>query len=205
MEKSNTIAKLTSALVKFQAEVNNPVNTKVNTFLKNKYAPLDVVLNTVRPILTKHGLSIFQEATNEADDKISVITTLFCEDEWLTTEPIAVKPEKQNSQQIGSAITYLRRYTLSAALGISSEDDNDGNTEGKKPSTNKTNPVDKKIKELKTLAKTKMEKDEKNSKIIGNIIKKHYKDEKGQPSANYNKIESVEILQKIIDELNQIK
>ena len=49
---------LALALVKFQAAVENPKNTKTNPHFKNRYAPLDVLLNDVRPLLAKHGLAL---------------------------------------------------------------------------------------------------------------------------------------------------
>ena len=51
--------------------------------------------------------------------------------EWIETDPLGLKAEKQTAQGTGSAVTYGRRYSLSAALGISSEDDDDGNQQGR--------------------------------------------------------------------------
>ena len=57
------------------------------------------------------------------------MTTLLLHEsgEWIESDPVVTKAEKINAQGAGSAITYLRRYSLSAILNISSEDDDDGN------------------------------------------------------------------------------
>jgi hypothetical protein len=133
--KSESLKELASALVKFQLEVNNPKNSAKNPQFNSKYAPLDVVINTVKPILGKFGLA-FTQSTGSADDKIIIKTMLMHESgEWLESEPLILPAyqlkkggEKEfNAQGAGSAITYGRRYSLSAMLGISSEDDDDGN------------------------------------------------------------------------------
>lgn len=126
MRKSESIENIAKALVKFQAEVKNPPNTAVNPFLKNKYAPLNDILNLVRPILSKHGLGVIQAPSGDGES-ISIATMLMHESgEWIEPEPLVLKAEKATAQGAGAAITYGRRYALSAVLGISSEDDDDG-------------------------------------------------------------------------------
>ena len=128
MQKSESISNIAQALSEFQAEVENPHNTAVNPFFKSKYAPLNDILNGVRPILSKHGLSIVQSPASVDGENISITTTLLhSSGEWIETEPFTVRAEKVTAQGAGSAITYIRRYSLSAVLGISSEDDDDGN------------------------------------------------------------------------------
>src|SRR5699024_5628712 len=115
------------ALGKFQGEVKNPANTATNPFFKSKYAPLNDVLNTVRPILSKHGLSVLQAPHTEGEN-VTITTILMHESgEWIESPPLSLKMDKVTAQGAGSAITYARRYALSAVLGISSEDDDDGN------------------------------------------------------------------------------
>jgi hypothetical protein len=127
MNKSESIENLAKALSKFQAEVKNPANTANNPFFKSKYAPLNEILNDVRPLLSKYGLSVLQVPGGDGQDV--VITTLLLHDsgEWIETYPLNMKPAKNDPQGIGSCITYGRRYSLAAVLGISSEDDDDGN------------------------------------------------------------------------------
>lgn len=140
MEKSESIKNLSISLAKFQEKVKNPANTAKNPFFKSKYAPLDEVLNTVRPILSECGLSIIQAPSGDGE-YITVTTLLLHESgEWIEPEPLTLKADKATAQGAGSAITYARRYSLSAILGISSEDDDDGNyaSEQKKQKSNKS-------------------------------------------------------------------
>jgi len=139
VNKSESIQNLAKALVGFQSEVKNPANTANNPFFKSKYAPLPEILNDVRPLLSKHGLSLLQAPSGDGD-KIVITTLLMHESgEWIETCPLILKADKATAQGAGSAITYGRRYALSAILGISSEDDDDGNqatkTADKKPPT----------------------------------------------------------------------
>ena len=133
MNKSESIKELAAALAKFQGEVNNPQNSTTVKVKSEKgtysyrYAKLDEVLNIVRPLLSKNGLSIVQIPIT-VDSQISVSTMLLhSSGEWLELEPITLKMDKISAQGAGGAITYARRYSLSAALGIASEDDDDAN------------------------------------------------------------------------------
>ncbi len=127
MNKSDSITELAKALAKFQGEIKNPSNTATNPYFKSKYAPLNDVLNLVRPLLSKNGLSILQAPSGDGEN-IVVTTTLIHESgEWIEFPPLVLKADKATAQGAGSAITYARRYALSAVLGISSEDDDDGN------------------------------------------------------------------------------
>ncbi len=141
MNKSESIKNIAMALSKFQAEVENPKNTQDNPFYKSKYAPLQDVLNIARPLLSKHGLSVLQHPSGDGVN-ISINTMLLHESgEWIEFEPLLLKADKATPQGAGSAITYGRRYALSAVLGIASEDDDDANAFEDKPkqSTNKPN------------------------------------------------------------------
>ncbi|MCH8517487.1 MAG: ERF family protein [Cyclobacteriaceae bacterium] len=135
MTHSESIANLAPALVAFGSEVTNPHNSVVNTFHKNKYAPLNEILNEVRPLLAKHGLTVSQLPASSGDNIGVTTIVLHTSGEYISdTITMAVGTEKGKSaaQIAGSIITYLRRYSLAAALNIASEDDDDGNA-GLKP------------------------------------------------------------------------
>lgn len=127
MQKSESIKNIAKALAAFQADVKNPTNTETNPFFKSKYAPLNDILNLVRPLLSKHGLSVLQSPSGDGQNV--TVTTLITHEsgEWIESDPLTLKADKATAQGAGSAITYARRYALSAMLGISSEDDDDGN------------------------------------------------------------------------------
>jgi hypothetical protein len=132
MNKSESLKNIAKALSDFQAEVKNPNNTANNPFFKSKYAPLNEILNDVRPLLSKYGLSIFQSPSGDGANIIVTTMLMHSSGEWIETDPLVLKADKATAQGAGSAITYARRYAVSAILGISSEDDDDGNgAEGK--------------------------------------------------------------------------
>jgi len=143
MEKSESIINLAKAMAAFQGEVKNPINTASNPFYKSKYAPLNEILNEVRPVMAKHGLSIIQSPGGNGKDIAISTILLHSSGEWMELTPLILTAEKITPQGAGSAITYGRRYIVSALLGIASEDDDDGNSlestqcQGKTKSDNK--------------------------------------------------------------------
>ena len=123
MEKSESIKEIAVALSKFQGESLNPRNTAQNPSFNSKYAPLCEVINTTRQGLSKYGLSIVQAPYTEGENIIVETFLLHTSGEWIKLPPLSLKMEKRTAQGAGSAITYARRYALSALLNISSEED----------------------------------------------------------------------------------
>lgn len=127
MNKSETIGELAKALSAFQGEVKQPLKDKDNPFFKSKYVPLENVVEAITEISAKHGLSFLQYPVNQ-ENKVGIITILMhSSGEFIETEPIYATPTKQDAQAAGSVITYLKRYSLSAVFGITSDEDDDGN------------------------------------------------------------------------------
>lgn len=124
---SDDLNELAGALAKAQAEFSTPKRTKeamVTATRGYKYADLQDVLNSVREPLAKHGLSVSQ-MTQEFAGQVELVTLLLhSSGQWLrSVYPVKARAEKP--QEFGSAMTYARRYTLSALLGIASEEDDD--------------------------------------------------------------------------------
>ena len=132
MQKSESIAKLTEALVAAQSEYNLLLKESDNPFFKSKYADLAACIDAVRPALQKNGLAVSQ-LTDVLNDK-PVLTSMLMHvsGEWIAgSYPIVAS--KQDPQGFGAGITYARRFSLCGLLGIAAEDD-DGNTASKKHS-----------------------------------------------------------------------
>lgn len=137
MKRSESIKEIAIALCKFQQEVKNPSNNASNPLYKSKYSTLDNVINTVKPVLAKFGLSYIQSPSTSDDGLYIGTTTLLMHEsgEWIESDPIVLPAYKlgkdavkiYDAQAAGIAITYSRRYSLSSLLGISSEDDDDAN------------------------------------------------------------------------------
>ncbi|AZS06339.1 recombinase [Pantoea phage vB_PagS_AAS23] len=97
---------------------------RVNSHLKNSYATLDSVLDTISEPLFDNGLYIEQSMDESTTrDTLRVITTVRHESgqfvSFLNVMPVA----KQDAQGAGSAFTYSRRYSLAACFGLSQADD----------------------------------------------------------------------------------
>lgn len=143
MKKSDSIHHVAAALVKFQAEVVDPAKDGNNPHFKSKFVELNDLLAAVRPILTKHGLAIMQEPSGNGAD-ITITTILLHESgEWIELEPLMLKAQKTDPQGAGSAITYGRRYALSAVLGVAWDDDDDGNSASNNPKKTKSEETSK--------------------------------------------------------------
>lgn len=136
-------ASMFSDLAKYYCEVTNPENNADNPFFKSKYAPLSEVLNTIRPVMGKYGLSIIQIPKTLEGGVGSVQTVLTHKDgAYISFPPLTGKPAKADIQGLGAVITYLRRFSLNAIAGVAGEVDDDGNTAaGVKKTTAKKAPA----------------------------------------------------------------
>lgn len=133
--KSESITELAKALVKFNGEIGRIEKDSANPHFKNKYASLDNIIDEIRPILTKHGLAIIQMPGGDGD-MFSMTTMLVHESgEWMESDPIKMRPVKNDPQGIGSCTTYARRYSLAAFLSLNTGEDDDGNAASHGPNT----------------------------------------------------------------------
>lgn len=138
IKQSESISALMKAFVAMQAEITNVEKNASNPYFKSKYADLPTILNMSRPILQKHGLAVIQMPS--MDQGLVIVTTRLVHEsgEWLeSTAMTPLQQAKQDPQGVGSAITYLRRYGLSAMLNISQEDD-DGESAMSRPQKRQT-------------------------------------------------------------------
>ncbi|OUS73015.1 hypothetical protein B1748_23705 [Paenibacillus sp. MY03] len=125
--KSDTIGKIAMALVKFSEEVRPIEKDGTNPHFRSAYTTLDHMIDSTKPILTKHGLTVMQFPGGDGQ-KITIRTMVIHESgEWIETEPLTLQAVKTDPQGAGSAITYARRYSYAAALSLSLGDDDDGN------------------------------------------------------------------------------
>lgn len=115
-------AELFAALAKAQGEIENASKSSTNPHFRSKYADLAEVLNTVRPSLTKNGLSLIQ-STGFDGAMVNVTTILAHAAGGYISCVASCVPAKSDAQGIGSATTYLRRYSAAAVTGIAQEDD----------------------------------------------------------------------------------
>lgn len=127
MNKSESIVELAKAMAAFQAEVKQPTKDGKNPHFRSTYVTLDGVVSAITETASKHGLSFMQFPINQ-ENRVGVKTlVMHTSGEFIESEPVFATPMKQDPQAAGSVLTYLRRYSLSAVFGITSDEDDDGN------------------------------------------------------------------------------
>lgn len=124
--KSESIANLAKSLVAFNMEVKMIEKDAKNPHFKNDYATLDTIINEVRPVLAKHGLVVMQFPGGDGEHYTLRTLLMHESGEWIESEPLTMKPVKNDPQGIGSCTTYARRYSLSAMLSLNTGEDDDG-------------------------------------------------------------------------------
>jgi hypothetical protein len=122
MNTDHATPELFAALAKAQNAVENATKGSVNPHFKNRYADLAEVLNTIRPVYSANGLSIIQNPSFDGS-LVNVTTILAHSGGGYITAVASCVPSKSDAQGIGSATTYLRRYSLAAMTGVAQEDD----------------------------------------------------------------------------------
>ena len=128
METSETKAELFKAFANFKKKLKQPLKDANNPFFKSKYVPLENVVQVVDEAMIDTGLSYTQGIADLEEGYLRVDTIVLHESgEYMVIKGSKVKPVKNDPQSAGSAITYARRYSLSTALGIASDPDDDGN------------------------------------------------------------------------------
>jgi len=125
---SEQLNDLAAALVKAQAQFPNidmDGKGQVGQNRDYKYATLAHIIKTVTPVLTANGLSVVQTCEPTAPGALRVTTTLLhASGQFL--EGTLEMPAGSTAQQAGSAMTYARRYSLAAILGVAADEDDDG-------------------------------------------------------------------------------
>ena len=132
MKTSETLTKIAPDLVAFQREIIDPRKDSDNPYYKSKYVELDGLIAAVRPIANKHNLWLSQDIKTELADgnKMKVwckTRLLHVSGEWVESEGQFNLAKGTDPQSCGSSQTYIRRYDISAFLGIAWTPDDDGN------------------------------------------------------------------------------
>ena len=116
---------LAKALVAFQSECPSVPFDSKNPHFKSRYASLAAIHRVVTPILAKHGLAVMQFPTSE-EGRAGVETHVIHSSGETLVGRFTLPLAKSDPQGACAAITYARRYGLSGALGIVTEEDDDG-------------------------------------------------------------------------------
>ena len=151
MRTSESLTNIMPAFAKAQAALGTVEKKKTAEIRSSKgsytftYADIADVLEAIKPTLKEHELAIMQDVAN-AESGVSIATRLVhSSGEWIESDPLRLPVDARHAQAVGSAITYGRRYSLSALLGIATEDDDGGgtatnNAQSKTPSPQRETP-----------------------------------------------------------------
>ena len=120
--KSPQLDKLSEALAKAQSEMEGAKKESTNPFFKSNYADLHSVIKSAFPHLSKYGLSVSQ-GNEIVPGAVCVTTTLLHSSGLWLRSKVKLPLSKVDAQGVGAAITYGRRYGLSAMVGIGQYDD----------------------------------------------------------------------------------
>lgn len=133
MKSSESIAKLATALAVVQACIKPVAKDATNPHFKNKYASLDAIMESVRDLLAVNGLAVVQGGGAPISNVDGLVTGVAVETmlvhasgEYIAST-ITLPLDKATPQAVGSAVSYGRRYGVSALLALTTDEDDDGN------------------------------------------------------------------------------
>lgn len=132
MEDKTHPGALFAALAKAQAAMDNVVKDSANPHFKSRFASLAAVRDVVIPALAEQGIAVVQMPGNDSEGRVTIQTVLLHESGTLDCGTVATTATVRGgneAQALGSAVSYLRRYSLAAICGVAQEDD-DGNASG---------------------------------------------------------------------------
>jgi hypothetical protein len=142
LNRSESIAAIAAALSKAQMEISNPPLDAVNPHFKNRYASLGAHLSSVREPLSKQGIALLQGVSTTANGGVAVTTMLVhSSGEWMSSEVSMSLPDRATAQQLGSVVTYLRRYSIAGMTMIVGEEEDDGEADRVERTTRPSEPT----------------------------------------------------------------
>jgi len=140
VEKSDNIDILAKSLAVVQGKLEGAKKDSENTFIHNRYADLASVWDACRELLSSNGLCVVQ-ASSIVEGRSFVLDTILLHEsgQWISGQ-LSVPLTKEDPQGLGSAMTYARRYSLMAMVGICPEDDDAESATKREPALKKANP-----------------------------------------------------------------
>ena len=188
------LAALYGAFVKAQKAFAVPKKTKTAKIdtaggrsYSYKYSTLDDLIEATRPALTDNGLACFQKPKTTGA-QVSVVTVIaHANGARIESDPLTLRASSDAPQQIGAALTYARRYSMSSYLGVAAEDDDDGSlAQGKEQGARRVQRPDEHDQrpDAERAAKDEPKKDSKKDDKSNIPTGKAYKGETAKPSTD---------------------
>jgi len=120
--QSEQINELMGALAKAQGEMSHAVKDSTNPHFKSRYADLASVWQACRDPLAKNGLAVTQTLDFAGERQVLVTTLGHSSGQWLKSM-MALPIQKPGAQELGSCLSYCRRYALASMVGVYQDDD----------------------------------------------------------------------------------
>jgi hypothetical protein len=133
----NISAEFAQALIKATSEIEGAVKDSTNPHYRSKYADLSSVIQAIKAPLNNNGITFLQKISDNPQAAYIETILIYKSGESLSLGTVAITPDKQTPQGMGSAITYARRYGLATALGVPAHDDDGNEASGIKSSLKK--------------------------------------------------------------------
>jgi hypothetical protein len=154
MNKSENITDLVKSLINLQSELQPAVKDKSNPFLKSKYADLAGIADASRNLLKTNKLSLIQVCDIDASGPYLETILAHESGQWISGRYPLQAVKQNDPQALGSAMTYARRYTWAAILGIVTEDDDAEGAMDRKTESKQSEPSSKQKNNEKTTQST---------------------------------------------------
>jgi len=120
------MSKLIEELLEVQRELSHATADAVNPHFKSQYVKFEDLWDYAKEALNSHNIMI-QQLSHECEVGACIETVLHGHGASMSTGKMIVRADKPTAQAFGSAITYAKRYSLSMALGIGADKDDDAN------------------------------------------------------------------------------
>lgn len=139
-EQTDKIAPAWVAALNELADVKRSETANAGSY-SYSYATLASAAQQARSVLAKHELAVHQEAIGDTLGSVQVRTTAWhSSGQWIESEPLTM-PAKGGPQDVGSAISYCRRYCLMAFLGLATDDDDGAGAQQAAKEADKPHPL----------------------------------------------------------------
>lgn len=119
---SEQINEIMTALSKAQAEIRGAEKDSTNPHFKSKYATLASVWDACRIPLSSHGIAVTQQVVQDGDSQLLMTMLGHSSGQWLKSY-MKLPIQRPGPQEMGSCMSYCRRYSLAALVGVVQEDD----------------------------------------------------------------------------------
>jgi hypothetical protein len=125
-QTGGSMSKLIEELLEVQKELSHAKAEAVNPHFKSSYVKFEDLWDYAKEALNARDIMI-QQVSHECELGACIETVLYGHGENLSTGKMIVRADKPTAQAFGSAVTYAKRYSLSMALGIGADKDDDAN------------------------------------------------------------------------------